>query len=520
MAKLVKQHWPQCVIVFGGPQASGTMLRYDFIDAIIMAEGEETFLEILRSVDAGRPIEKFYQKKRLPQLDIASPYLTGVFDRIIDENPGALWSTVIETNRGCPYACTFCDWGGTTYSKVKKFPMEKIQQELVWCASKPVTYIFFADANFGIFKQRDLEIACMIRDTAKGSRIETVNLQFAKNSTDVVFDIAKTLGSLHRGITVSVQSMNVVTLEAIKRNNLEINDMRRIMRLASEHDVSTYTEVILGLPLETTETWRQGLADLLEMGQHSSIDLWFAQLLENSELNSPQSRMLYDIKVTRAQDYMTLYNRSDYREIHEQVEIIRSTSTMSTLDIVDGYLYAWIYIHLHAAGYSQIYAKYARHRHHMPYRKFYDHVWQEIWHDAVLGTHLMELKDIVTQYLNTGQLPRESITGGGHALHARSYAWLYQNRTAVYQSLRFFISKLLTLPPSVIQLQENFLIDPEVKYPLQVTSEFDFDDWSDQPSLYKIVPRVNPEKDFDFYRYRRQGFMKNQIIAFPITGET
>jgi len=34
-------------------------------------------------------------------------------------------------------------------------------------------------------------------------------------------------------------------------------------------DVSTYTEMILGLPHETYQTWCRGLTDLLEMGQHN-----------------------------------------------------------------------------------------------------------------------------------------------------------------------------------------------------------------------------------------------------------
>lgn len=513
LAEMVKQQWPDCIIIFGGPQASGSMLKYDFLDSIIMAEGEEIFLEILRSIDAGLPVQKFYQKRRLEQLDIPSPYLTGVFDQVIQQHPKALWSVVLETNRGCPYACTFCDWGGVTYSKIKKFPLHKIQQELAWCAQHSVTYIFLADANFGIFKQRDLEIARMIKEAAKTSRIETVNVQFAKNSTEVVFDIAKELGSLHRGITLSVQSMNQSTLVAIKRDNMQINDMRHMIDLAAKHDIPTYTEIILGLPLETAETWKQGLAELLEVGQHDSIDLWFSQLLENSELNTPENRQRYGIQSVRAQDYMPLYNKNDYTKIVEEIEIIKSTSTMNTEQMVDSYLYAWLYIHMHISGYSQIYAKYARHCRDIPYRKFYDHIWQEIWQDEFLCAHLEELQTIVSDYLETGRLSSADKSGGGHVLHARSFTWLHQNRHKVYDSIKKMVSTLIDLPDSLIQLQQNYLIDPEVKYPVKLNLAFDISTWRFQSQNYEILPRLDPTKNFDFYRYRRQGLVKNKIIA-------
>lgn len=513
LAEMVKQRWPSCIIIFGGPQASASMLQHKFIDSIIMAEGEEIFLEILRSINEGRRVEKFYKKRRLEQLDIPSPYLTGLFDSIIEQNARAIWSAVLETNRGCPFSCTFCDWGGVTYSKVKKFPLDKIQQEIEWCAKNSVGYIFIADANFGVFRQRDLEIAQMIRDITQGSKLEKINIQFAKNSTEVVFEIAKTLGSLNKGLTFSVQSMNEPTLKAIKRDNLEINDMRRMMQLSIEYDVPTYTEVILGLPLETTDTWRQGLAEIVEMGQHCSIDLWFAQLLENSELNSPDSRRMYKIETIRAQDYMGLYNSRDYRDISEEIELVKSTSTMTTQEIIDNYLYAWMYIHLHISGYSQIYAKYARYRHHISYRQFYDHMWEKLWHNDDIQSHLNEMKQSVAHYINTGRLLAQAVDSSGHALHSRSYGWLFENRRKVFAGIKKIVSELVDVSPNLQKLQENFLIDPDVEYPVKVNLPYDIDTWQDQNINYEIMATMALDGNFDFYRCRRQGGIKNKIIV-------
>jgi len=513
LAQMIKLKWPECRIIFGGPQASGAMLEFDFIDSIIMAEGEEIFLEILRSLDQHRDLEKFYTKRRLEQLDIPSPYLLGVFDDIIKQNPAAIWSTVIETNRGCPFACTFCDWGGVTYSKVKKFPLDKVQKELEWCSQNSVGYIVLADANFGIFKDRDLEIAKMIRKVADQSKIDSVNIQYAKNSTDIVFEIAKTLGNLSRGITVSVQSMHESTLDAIKRANLDINDIKHMMEMSAKHKVGTYTEVILGLPLETLNTWKQGLTDLLEAGQHTSLDIWFAQPLENSELSTPESRRKYGIQTIRAQNYMPLYNKHDYRDIQEEIEIVCSTNTMTTEDLVEAYLYAWMIIHLHMSGYSQLYARYARHKFNISYQRFYEHVWHRIWCDDPISSHLRDLQITLDTYLRTGRLETQSLANSGHNIHAISYGWLYNNKQQVFGLLRSIAQDLIEIPEGLVCLQENFLVDPTRKYPIETEMDFDVVNWKNHTKKYQIWSNIEFDTEFDFYRYRRQGLVKNQIIA-------
>ena len=87
--------------------------------------------------------------------DFPSPYLTGVFDDLLDD--GVNFSAVFETNRGCPNQCSYCDWGEPK-TKVRLFPMEPIKAEIDWFAEHKIEFIYAADANFGLFS-RDIEIA-------------------------------------------------------------------------------------------------------------------------------------------------------------------------------------------------------------------------------------------------------------------------------------------------------------------------------------------------------------------------
>lgn len=513
IAEQIKQYWPECVIVFGGPQASGAMLQHSFIDSIIMGEGEEPFLECLRSIAAGQPAEQFYQKQRLQNLNIPSPYTTGVFDQIIRNNPGAVWSTTIETNRGCPFACTFCDWGSTTYSKVKQFGLERVQADLEWCVDKPISYIFVADANFGVFKERDVEIARLIRSVTDRSSIDSVNVQYAKNSTEVVFTIAKILGDFSRGVTVSVQSMHDETLGAIKRKNLDVNNIKHLMQLSEQYKVSTYTEVILGLPLETCESWRQGLNDILEMGQHNSIDMWFAQLLINSELAQPDSRRQYNIKSIMAKDYMSLFNFTDWRGVDEEIELISATSTMTTQEMIECYMYGWMIIHFHTSGYSQLYAKYCRNKFGISYRQFYDHLFEELQKENFFQTHFNDIRNVVGHYLRTGELTtHDSFTKNGHGIHTQSFEFMYNHKHQAYQLAKLVAENFCRLNSGIVTLQNNFVFDTNQEFPIIVELDFDLISWQNSACIYSVIPKMSVDKKFDFYRHRRQGLLKNKFV--------
>lgn len=524
LAEKIKNKWKNCTIVFGGAQSSSSFLKYDFIDSIVLAEGEESFLDILRSILANKKPEKIYNKKRLSDLDIPSPYLTGVFDKLVKENPDNVWATTLETNRGCPYACTFCDWGGVTYSKVKKFDLDRISLELDWISKNNIVYLFIADANFGIFKERDVEIAELIRVSADKGIIDAVNIQYAKNNTDHCFEIAKIIGPYNRGITVSVQSMNRPTLEAIKRNNLEINDISLLMKQSSEQNVPTYTEVILGLPLETLESWKDGLAQLLELGQHQNIDFYFTEILENSELNSFATRQKYKIKTIQAEQFYNIV----LDEYVETGEIITSTSTMSTDEMIECYMYAWMIVHMHITGYTQLFAKFLRNMEKVSYRQYYDQLFEIIKNNKnLVSDHFNIMRKTVAHYLSTGKLDHDlGLNQKGVNLHFATHEFFYNNQEICISLGLEAFKKFASNYEEILTLQNYFVFNDQQKLPISITSNIDIKNWKKQKIKYKITNRIRETADFlknrikasdnsaktvDFWAMRYKNLVKNQF---------
>src|SRR6185436_17351547 len=131
--------------------------------------------------------ERAFVRERTRDLDeFPSPYLTGVFDSLAPET----WaSATVESNRGCPYGCTFCDWGAATLQKIRTFSLERFRADATWLAEHRVPAMWIADANFGILP-RDVEVAKILvevkRQYGYPKRLTT---NYAKNTHQHLVDI-------------------------------------------------------------------------------------------------------------------------------------------------------------------------------------------------------------------------------------------------------------------------------------------------------------------------------------------
>lgn len=514
LARRIKEIWPRCVIVFGGPEVAIDFQFENYIDSLVFGEGEEAWVDILRCIANDEPCQKIYKKNRLDIKNFPSPYSQGIFDSIIKNNPDVKWATTLETNRGCPFSCTFCDWGSVTYSKIKKFDIERVAEDIDWISNNPISYIFCADANFGILKERDLEISQLISQAGqKNKNLEIFNATFNKNNNEWSFKILQELGALNKGFTVSVQSLNPLTLKSVKRDNLGINDLQNIFRLSNDYNVNAYTELILGLPFETKETFIDGLTNLLELGQHNQIDVWFTDLLVNSELATGMSRLNHGIQTIKTKNYLALLNQDDDSKFDEEIELVCATNTMSTSDMVDSYMYAWMIVNIHLQGYSQIVSKYCRYRYNVSFKDFYNNLLESIKIQKDIKPLYDRVRSIVTSLLTTGILPPGI---SAHNLVFLEGEMLYKNKDIVFQMVNDLFDKLGNdQHDSIKQLQKYFIFDHKIDYPIELNCDFDVNSLKCSLTRYRILPKANQGdlKDFyeSYYAMRRKGLIKNVL---------
>jgi len=308
IARRLKVVAPDTVIVIGGPQvpnqAEAFLRKYSFIDVACHGEGEQTSLAILENCLSKEWVHipgvsflthgTFVQNPKPPRLsDLSlapSPFLEGVFAPLMEANPREHWIACWETNRGCPFSCTFCDWGSAVQSKVFSFDMERLYQEIQWFADNKIDFVLCCDANFGILS-RDLDIAqCLAETKLKYGYPGTVSLQNTKNATERAYQAQKILADagLSNGVDLALQSMDINTLESIKRANISLETYQELQRKFTRDGVETHTDLIIGLPGETYASFADGVSTIIENGQHNRIQFPILAILPNAEMGDPE----------------------------------------------------------------------------------------------------------------------------------------------------------------------------------------------------------------------------------------
>ena len=541
LAQQLKQLNPEVKIVFGGPQVTNRpteekfFLNHPYVDSISLTEGEESFLAILKAIKNNEPLQDIYEGDRLVDLEIPSPYITGVFDKIMAEaEPGDVWNGTLETNRGCPFACTFCDWGSLTYAKIKKFPMPKVLQELTWMAENKIDYVTIADANFGVFTDRDLEVTeKLVELQNEYGYPKVVDATWYKNSSDQILEIVKKFISsgFNRGLTLSVQSMDMDVLEEIKRRNMEMSDLSMIFDKCNREGIPSYTELILGLPLETFETWKRGICEVIKAGQHNAIESWLAQMLENSHMNLPEELKKHGITTVVVENYVSGFEEED--NIPEKVNLVTGTKYMPTPKFIDSWLYAWVINNFHNYGWSQAIARLIYKINGTEYEETYDKLYQACIDDTgKVGELFRRAKEQLTFYLETGRSDGPGILQGfsGHTLMWEAQKDFHYNDAEIKNFVREHLTQEYCNLDNVtykhiVDFQTNYTTKDGTVYPYIMSPGFNFYEYinnieqelveTQQQYKFDIAEDVTGDEYYNrLYFRRRQGWGKSLISKF------
>jgi putative methyltransferase len=394
LAGKLRQINPTALIIFGGPQVPVSdpklfSTHLPFVDVVVVGEGEITFQNLLIEIAAGvsefktpgllvpnkndLSVKSTGPAERLNELgSLKSPYELGIFDDLVSKYPEYSFQASQETHRGCPYACTFCDWGSATMSRVRRFPRSRIYSEFEWMGKNRIELIYNCDANYGLFPD-DIDLTKLMIDVKqKYGFPKKFRAAFAKNSNQRVFEIASMLNDqqMCKGITLSLQSTDQDVLQIIKRKNMKVNLFSDLVKKYRSADIPTYTEIILGLPGETIDTFCHGIEELITAGQHDSINIYHAMMLPNAELNTPEQRHEHQLETVEI-PLLLLHGCPDDEDILEKNEIIISTSTMSFKDWCESNKIATVVQAFHCMNLTQKLAKGVHAMTGTPYVSFY-----------------------------------------------------------------------------------------------------------------------------------------------------
>ena len=264
--------------------------------------------------------------------DIPSPYLNGMMDKFFD---GKL-SPALQTNRGCPFLCTYCVDGNTAVNEVNKFSMDRVCSELYYIAThvpETTKSMLISDLNFGMMP-RDLEICDYIAKLQKEFDYpKQIHATTGKNSKERIIESIKRLNGALR-LWMSVQSMDNDVLTNIKRQNISLEHTMALIPVIKEAKLRTMSEVILGLPGETFQSHIETIRKLLK----SKIDfivVYTCMMLNGAEMNTPAERAKWEFKTKFRiipRDFVKLRNGKMIMEIEE---VIVGSNTLSFDEYVE-----------------------------------------------------------------------------------------------------------------------------------------------------------------------------------------
>ena len=328
VAKRLKQKYPKCLIIFGGPSAPKKE-TYP-INFVIHGQGEIQFVDILLPYD-------------LTQSDfincLPSPYTTGQFDYLL--NDGTEYQAIIETNRGCHHGCYYCYWGSGK-KKYEFFDLKRIKEEADWMGRNKIKYVFCADSNFGTFK-RDVEISQTYADVkAKYGYPEKFRVCYGKTNTENIFKAAKILSKarLAKAITMSRQTNNNAAMVNVGRKNIPKTIFDDLQKKYEDAGIYTYSEFILGLPGETSKTFKEGISDILKT--KTKLFIYHCTVLPNTKMANPEYQKKHGIKTVRVPISEIHCEIRKQGSVIEYEDIIIETNTMTKKDWIDCAAFSWI----------------------------------------------------------------------------------------------------------------------------------------------------------------------------------
>ena len=249
--------------------------------------------------DSKKSKEKIFVKgtplERIKDLDeVPSPYLSGISDKFFD---GKL-TPFIETNRGCPFTCSFCHTGSDYFHKLNKFSGDRVREEINYVAKKAsklgITNLHMADVNFGMYPQDKQVCEWLLDSKRKYGWPLQVMATTGKNSKQRVMEITSVLGDMF-SVNMSMQSMDNQVLENIKRSNIKLDHMIAINDHLREEGRSTKAELIVPLPGETKKTFIKGLNNILNTNT-SSVTIYTLMMLYGTEFKNPDYRDKFKYK--------------------------------------------------------------------------------------------------------------------------------------------------------------------------------------------------------------------------------
>jgi putative methyltransferase len=377
---------PECLIIAGGPESpfndKQMFEKYNF-DVVVAGEGEHVVCEILYRYENNLPFEGIPgahvrgQNRLIPQEKLnletmVSPYahcfedLARFSDRVRQKDKFVV--APLETNRGCPFQCAFCDWGSDINSKFRHFSEKEVSKSIEAISQLKAELVFVTDSNYGTFK-RDIDfIEQFVENKKLKGYPRFVTFQSAKNKKKWVSACHKRLhdAGMVRAADIGFQHTDEEVLRNIKRENIKTENLKAELTENRALGIPSTGVLIAGMPGDNPQKWRKAFDDLLHMGFHEVIKVSDFHLIVNSPAAQPDYIEKFQIKTKRKRYAEKPTGRQPY-----SADIVVSTSSFTENDYLEMQMFSACVQGCHNLNVVRFVAMLLYHYKAVPYSTFY-----------------------------------------------------------------------------------------------------------------------------------------------------
>jgi len=298
----LKKVLPNTKIWLGGPEVSYDAKRcleeHPYVDGIMIGEGEETFLELMKyyidGLDELANIKGlvFYPNARTKKnlvLEKQDNEIVSTGDRppmdmdlipFVYEDMSLFENKIIyyETSRGCPYSCSYCL--SSIDKRVRLRSTDLVTKELQFFLDHKVKQVKFVDRTFNCNKKHSIAIWQYIKEHDNG----ITNFHFEIAADILKEEEIQLLNTLRPGLVqleIGVQSTNTETLKEIRRKmdmNLLANIVDKIHRGRNVHQ---HLDLIVGLPYEDMKSFQKSFNEVYAL-KPDQLQVGFLKVLKGS----------------------------------------------------------------------------------------------------------------------------------------------------------------------------------------------------------------------------------------------
>lgn len=262
-----KEKGKDIIVVMGGAhptvEAKNTLKNND-VDFVVVGEGEETFLELVQTIESSKSVAKIkglgYKHGKQLVINPPRPLIENIDelpfpnrDLIINHDhfePDAMGG--IFSSRGCPFNCIYCS-SKTIWGRSVRFrSVDNVMNEITYVLDKYKSkHFFFVDDSFSLRKDRALDICNRFIALHEQGKHFTWHCQTRVDLLDE--QLAEAMQ--HSGcncVLIGVETGYVEGLKKIKKS-ITLDQVMQATSLLKKHKIPVNAFFMIGFPWETMD---------------------------------------------------------------------------------------------------------------------------------------------------------------------------------------------------------------------------------------------------------------------------